>query len=217
MSDRPNDVSAVTATDLGKTEKSATPNQQLEPEPSRDAMGGAARYTPADAFGLLRSYSRHISFVRLGLAHVAQALERRGLEHDTSKMLDDEFAGFARINAAARINKFGSPEYSESMARERAVIDLHFSRNTHHPERPTLLHRDEPDDARYAAGMYEDAMTFLDVIEMVCDWWGARRGYDDPRPWEESVKLNLAAKGKYLSPEQLWLARSVADFLAGAA
>ncbi len=57
-------------------------------------------------------------------------------------------------------------------------------------------------------------MTFLDVIEMVCDWWAARKGYDDPRPWLESVELNFKAKGKYLSEEQLWLARSVAAFLA---
>jgi len=71
-------------------------------------------FTPADAFGLLRSYSRHRDFVRLALLHVTQALERRGVEHDASKMLDDEFAGFARINAAARVQKFGSPEYAEA-------------------------------------------------------------------------------------------------------
>jgi hypothetical protein len=85
-------------------------------------------YDTADAFGLLRSYSRHRDFVRLALAVVGQALERRGIAHDASKMLDDEFAGFSRINAAARIHKFGSPEYSEGMKRERGVIDQHFAR-----------------------------------------------------------------------------------------
>jgi hypothetical protein len=57
-------------------------------------------------------------------------------------------------------------------------------------------------------------MTFLDVIEMVCDWWAARSGYNDSRPWLESVELNFTAKGKYLSEPQLWLAREVAAFLA---
>jgi hypothetical protein len=152
------------------------------------------RVVPDDAFGLLRSYSRHLMFVRLALKAVEQDLERRGLVHDASKMLDDEFAGFTRINAAARVHRFGSPEYADGMERERAVIDLHFSRNSHHPERPA-------------------AMDFLDVIEMVCDWWGARKGYDDPRPWEVSVELNLKQKGRYLSPGQLWLARGVAAFL----
>lgn len=156
----------------------------------------APEYSPADAFGLLRSYSRHIAYVRLGLTIVGQEIERRGLEHDTSKMLDDEFAGFARINAAARINKFGSPEYADAMQRERPTIDLHFSRNTHHPE--------------------NQPQSFLDIIEMVCDWWGARKGYNDSRPWAESVELNFKAKGQYLSPEQLWLAREVAAFLAAA-
>ena len=161
----------------------------------------AAPFTPDDAFGLLRSYSRHIAFVRLALTVVGQELERRGLAHDASKMLDDEFAGFARINAAARINKFGSPEYSASMDRERPTIDQHFARNTHHPEY----------FACFDAGGAE--MGFLDVIEMVCDWWGARKGYSDARPWLESVELNFKSKGQYLNAGQLWLARGVARFL----
>lgn len=149
--------------------------------------------TPEDQFGLLRSYGRHLMFVRLALKKVEQELERRAIVHDASKMLDDEYFGFSRINAAARINKFGSPEYAENMKRERPTIDLHFSRNSHHPE-------------RHMQG-------FLDVIEMVCDWWGARAGYDDPRSWEESVELNLETKGDLLTKNQLWLAREVADFL----
>lgn len=150
-------------------------------------------YSPEDAFGLLRSFTRHVQFVREGIGLVTAELERRGVVHDASKMSDDEFAGFARINAAARINKFGSPEYSESMDRERPTIDLHFRRNSHHPE-------------------FHD-QTFLDVIEMVCDWWGARKGYDDPRPWKASVALNLKAKGKHLTAAQIWLAEEVAAFL----
>lgn len=152
---------------------------------------------PQDAFGLLRSYSRHRDYVRLALRKVENALAERSLVHDASKMLDDEFAGFSRINAAARINKFGSPEYKEGMVRERPTIDLHFSRNSHHPE--------------------FTAMTFLDVIEMVCDWWGAGKGYDDPRPWKDSAALNFESKGKYLTPEQRWLAEQIVQFLGATA
>lgn len=174
---------------------------------------------PSDAFGLIRSLTRHVGFVKYALHRVSHALEQRALVHDLSKMLDDEFAGFSRINAAARINKFGSPEYAEGIRRERPTIDLHFSRNSHHPERPWLIAgiQTEADDERYEIKRGEAAMTFLDVIEMVCDWWGARKGYDDPRPWDESVELNLSQKGKYLSPEQLWLAHEVATFLASEA
>ena len=180
----------------------------------------AEPFTPTDPFGLLRSYSRHRDYVRLALLLVTQALERRSLEHDASKMLEDEFAGFARINAIARVHKFGSPEYAESMKQEKATIDLHFSRNSHHPERPSLLgeaaetERGLPDDFTYWAARDGHRMSFLDVIEMVCDWWGARRGYDDnKRSWRDSVQLNLDHKGKYLTAEQQWLVREVAAFL----
>lgn len=79
----------------------------------------SGRFTAFDAFGLLRSYSRHRDYVRLALTRVANELGYRAIEHDASKMLDDEFQGFARINAVARLNKFGSQEYREAMGRER--------------------------------------------------------------------------------------------------
>lgn len=176
-------------------------------------------FTPTDAFGLLRSYSRHRDFVRLALLAVIQDIERRSLMHDASKMLDDEFAGFARINAIARVHKFGSKGYKASMRQERATIDLHYSRNSHHPERSTLLGdaaeqaRGLPDDFTYWTARDGARMTFLDVIEMVCDWWGAHKGYGDTRSWAASVELNFTSKGKYLSREQSWLAREVAAFL----
>jgi hypothetical protein len=154
-------------------------------------------FDPADAFGLFRSWLRHTAFLRSALGRVVAELSRRSQEHDLSKLSDDEFAGFCRINAAARINKFGSPEYAEGMRRERGVIDTHFSRNSHHPE--------------------GREQSFLDVIEMVCDWWAASKGYDDPRSWADTVELNLAQKGKHLTPERLWLAREVAAFLASSA
>lgn len=180
---------------------------------------GDQGYDPIDAVGLLRSYSRHRDYVRVALGRVIHALTERSIEHDASKMLDDEFAGFSRINRVARVNKFGTPEYEESMEQEREVIDLHFSRNRHHPERPSILglasevERGSPDGFTYWSASDAAAMSFLDVIEMVCDWWGARMGYDDPRPWSDSVALNLEKKGKYLSAEQLWLANQVAVFL----
>lgn len=162
---------------------------------------------PDDAFGLVRSYTRHLMFVRLALESVVHALEQRATIHDASKMLDDEFAGFTRINAAARINKFGSPEYSEALKREKPLVDLHYSRNTHHAE----YYGEHPE--ALANGRGAEGMTFLDIIEMVCDWWGAGKGYDSKLSWEASVQLNLKQKGKYLSPEQAWLVGEVARFL----
>lgn len=173
-------------------------------------------YEPQDAINLLRSYTRHRDFVRLALHRVGNALAERGIVHDATKLLDDEFSGFSRINKAARVNKFGSEEYKDGMRRERAVIDLHFDRNAHHPERQGMgLMGSEV--VEHDAGRGPREMTFLDVIEMVCDWWGAGRGYDDPRPWAESAALNLETKGKYLTPGQRWLAESVVAYLAESA
>lgn len=166
---------------------------------------------PQDGFGLVRSYTRHLAFVRLAMHHVGDDLARRAIVHDTSKMLDDEFAGFTRINAAARINKFGSPEYAEGMAREKGTIDLHSARNRHHAEK----HAGHPDHLTNCGCGQVVGMTALDVIEMVCDWWGARKGYDDnKRSWAESVDLNLTHKGQYLTDAQKWLVRSIAAHLA---
>lgn len=192
-----------------------TPTDEAAPAPPRPPID------PMDAIGLLRSYSRHRDFVRLAITLVAHALERRAIEHDASKMMDDEFAGFSRINAAAREQKFGTPEYHASMDRERATIDLHFSRNRHHPERPKLIgeaaevSRGLPDDCTYWSAHAAATMNFLDIIEMVCDWWGARLGYADSRTtWLESVNKVLESKGRHLSSWQIALARDVANFLA---
>lgn len=182
--------------------------------------GAGMSDTVDDRFGLFRSFIRHRAYLADVMGRVARAVEQRAQIHDLSKLQDDEFEGFSRIHAAARIHKFGSPEYAEGLRQERPTIDLHFSRNRHHPERPKLMGeaaevgRGMPDDYTYWAARDGAAMNFLDVIEMVCDWWAASKGYDDARPWSETVKLNLAQKEKYLSSEQLWLARDVAAWLA---
>ena len=176
--------------------------------------------TVDDKFGLLRSYLAHRAYLADAMGRVASELTSRAHVHDLSKLKDDEFEGFSRINAAARVNKFGSPEYAAGMRQERPTIDLHFSRNRHHPERPRLIGnaaevaRGLPDDATYWEARDGAEMTFLDVIEMVCDWWAARKGYGDSRPWLDSVALNLEQKGKYLTDAQTWLARDVAAWIA---
>lgn len=183
-----------------------------------DRRPAEAPFEPVDGIRLLASWARHRQFVEEGLHLVTSELERRGKVHDASKMLADEFAGFSKINAHARIHKFGSEEYRQGMLEQAVTVNLHFSRNSHHPEFGDInaQARSNSDGMAYAAGIStEFDMTFLDVIEMVCDWWGARKGYNDARPWLDGVRLNLAQKGQYLKPWQHELALSVAAYLDG--
>lgn len=181
-------------------------------------------FEPIDGTRLLASFTRHVQFVREGLHLVTGELERRGIVHDASKMLADEFAGFSKINAHARIHKFGSPEYRAGLADQSATINLHYGRNTHHPEGASLrgvgaakgsMFDDPHHPGSEVPEAPENDMTFLDVIEMVCDWWGARKGYNDERPWPIAVQMSIQTKAKYLKPWQLELVHSVAAFLDG--
>lgn len=178
-----------------------------------------ADFDSSDAFGLLRSFLAHRAYLAEAHGLVAADLQRRATVHDLSKLKDDEFAGFSRINAAARIHKFGSPEYQAGIDAERSVVDLHYLRNSHHPERPKLAgqaaeeRRGLPDDCTYWEAHTAASMTFLDVIEMACDWFAAWKGYGDQRPWKESAALNIEKKREHLNEAQLWLAEEVVAFL----
>lgn len=139
----------------------------------------------------LRSIIRHRDYIKQAINEVTHALEQRATVHDLSKFLDDEFEGFSRINVDRP--KFGTPEYHERMRSEKPTILRHYSRNSHHPE--------------------HGPMTFLDVIEMVADWWAAGKGYDNRMDWSEAVNTNLRNKGAYLLDWQIDLAEDVAKFL----
>ena len=173
-----------------------------------------------EQIALLRSWLQHTAHLRATLGRIVALIQHRAETHDLSKLNTDEFEGFARINRVAREQKFGSPEYAASMEQERPTIDLHFIRNRHHAERPTLMgkaaetERGLPDDATYFYAVAAAQMTWLDIVEMVCDWRAAQLGYgDNGRTWAENVELNLQHKGKYLNEAQLWLVRSVAKSL----
>lgn len=164
-----------------------------ESDPGSRPMNNGTPTNPADPVGLIRNIARHRSYVQDTLNRVIDALRARGRVHDLSKLGDEEFAGFSRINAIARKYKFGSKEYEDAMKSEQETIDLHFKNNSHHAE-------------------FHD-QTFLDIIEMVCDWHGASLGYNDPRSTTELFNLNMEKKGKYMKEWQKALAREVADFL----
>lgn len=134
----------------------------------------------------------HIRRVEAELTLLAGRLIERAANHDTSKFSEDEFVGFFKINKIAREFGYGSPEYRQSIEDGKPTFDLHYGRNSHHPE-------------HWPDGVND--MGLFDIIEMVIDWHVAwetyRRG-----PWSESVELQI--KRFDLTPEQLYLVNLIA-------
>lgn len=156
-----------------------------------------------DAIQTLRTIAAHRDYVRLGLLDIRQELERRALAHDLSKLSGDEFDGFTRINRAAREHPYGSEEYRAGLRQEKPTIDLHYSRNSHHPEHHKLPHRE----------CVQESMDFLDLIEMVCDWYAAFQTYGSQGTWEENMEKQRGRFGETFSDGQWWLIFEVANWI----
>jgi hypothetical protein len=163
-----------------------------------------------DAIHLLRTVAQHRDLVRAGLERVASELQRRGLVHDLSKLSTDEFEGFTRINRAAREHPYGSEEYRSGLRQEKPTVDLHYSRNSHHPE-----FHGHPLEPRVTLGveMVAERMGFLDLIEMVCDWRGAYLGYGSQGTWEENIERQHQRYAEWFSEGQWWLIDQMAAWL----
>ena len=114
------------------------------------------------------NHQRQVSIL---LRQFARMLENRADLHDLSKLSLDEFGGYVEVNRVARQFPYGSPEYKASL-KDNKVIELHFSRNRHHPE-------------HHPGGVNE--MSLIDFIEMVIDWIAASRTYGTTE-WEKVIK-----------------------------
>lgn len=148
-----------------------------------------------DGINVLKTMVAHRQYLQIAIEAVARELTERGARHDLSKLYDDEFSGFASINRVAREHPYGSQEYKDSLKSKQDVIDLHYSRNSHHPE----FHAKASD------------MGAMDIIEMVCDWWSARHTYGKSQPWEDTIKIQFERFD--FSQEQAWLISELATFL----
>lgn len=119
----------------------------------------------------IATITRHQKLVSHLLRKLARELENRADIHDLSKFQLDELEGFIEVNQVARKYPFGSDEYKKSLKNNKA-IELHFSRNSHHPE----YHIQEV-----------ESMELLDFVEMTIDWIAANKIYGNT-PWGEALK-----------------------------
>lgn len=145
---------------------------------------------------LLATFSRHCAYLRRALQIIRHDIEARSELHDLSKLGPEELPGFIRLSAAAREHAYATPGYMAAIKAEKPAVDHHQATNGHHPE----AHADLA------------SMPWLDIVEMVCDWWAASRTYSaEPAPWADV--LAIQRERWPWTPEQWWLIEQVAATL----
>ena len=113
------------------------------------------------------------------LRELAREFERRADLHDMSKLQLDELEGFIQLDSRRQHQKeeYGSKSYEAGIS-DIGAVKLHVSRNRHHPE--------------YWASRGIEGMSFVDIIEMLCDWEIARQMRDTEqdinKTWEMRQK-----------------------------
>ena len=100
----------------------------------------------------------HINRVRELICDCRENLSSRGLDHDSSKLETPEKEIFDEMTPKLKTSTYGSEEYKSLLASMKPALDHHYSVNFHHPEH-------HPDGI--------NAMSLLDILEMLCDWKAA--------------------------------------------
>ncbi len=123
--------------------------------------------------------------------------------HDISKLYLDEFDGFVEADSNKTWAAYGTPEYIKQI-KENKGIQLHWERNTHHPEYWQI----EPTTGCHLADGHLH-MPFLDILEMVIDWKSAAETYGTD--FQESI--NYSIERFKFNEKQEWLIRLIAKDL----
>lgn len=131
-----------------------------------------------DAYDSTADTLRHIAAVRDRLDDVVAELLRRGRVHDTSKFTPEEKPAFDEALPAIQGLAYASPAYNAVVARVQPALDIHYRRNSHHPQ--------------FYGNAGIAGMDLFDVVEMLCDWMAAaaRNPTDGVR-----LDVNVAAFG----------------------
>jgi hypothetical protein len=106
----------------------------------------------------------HIERVTELLAQVEQELNRRGLTHDQSKLVDPELETFNEYTPKLKNSTYGTEEYQGFLKGMGAGLAHHYEHNRHHPE-------------HFGNGI--DGMTLVDLVEMLADWKAATERHAD--------------------------------------
>jgi hypothetical protein len=122
---------------------------------------------------------KHIHQVTRRLTQVCSELQKRGENHDKSKLEAPEKETFDLVTENLRNLTYGSPEYQEQLKSMSGALQHHYSANRHHPE-------------WHAGGI--GAMTLLDLLELLADWKAATERHADGS-LRRSLELNRTRFG----------------------
>lgn len=116
---------------------------------------------------------KHKAIVTKNFRNLIAKLEEREAVHDISKFNQDEFDGFAELDSdeVFKLYSTNQEEYKKRIGDNKG-IELHYLRNSHHPEHFKV----EEHNTAYAFGGI-DFMSFTDILEMVIDWKSACETY----------------------------------------
>lgn len=137
-------------------------------------------------FYILKFLSKyHFAFNR----HEKLSLIKKAIFHDMSKYRWSEAKYFAQTIFDLKNSTYGSEEYKELLAIIKPAIDLHYSKNRHHPE----FH-----DLDFSK------MTFEDEIEMIADWNSACKRHKNGNIYK-SIEINQKRFGFNDSKKDLYI------------
>ena len=130
---------------------------------------------------------RHICEVNETINIFADALFRRGVNHDASKLEEPERRAFALGALTLRDTTYGSEEYKAALedAKFTDALAHHYASNHHHPE-------------YFTCGI--EGMNLIDLIEMMADWIAAVNRHADG---DIRKSLAINAKRFKISPQLL--------------
>ncbi len=106
----------------------------------------------------------HICRVSDLLMKMANELLERARLHDRSKLESPEVELFTECTPHLAKLSFGTPEYTESLAKLGPALTHHYAKNRHHPEHHKRGIRD---------------MNLIDMLEMLCDWKAGSERHND--------------------------------------
>ena len=110
---------------------------------------------------------KHIEKVAEFIGLFLNALAKRILYHDQSKLLSPEKEIFDEFTPKLKGSTYGSEEYKGFLKEMGAALEHHYKENRHHPE-----HFTEEADATFRSSPV-NCMNLIDLVEMLCDWKAA--------------------------------------------